>query len=229
MVSAGRTLDVDGTAMPSAHALAELAARCDRAEDDGASGPLILRVSGAPAPGWTAGIEVGAVSRWEWALRRLERLPAVTVAVASGDCGGAALDAFLAADLRIAVAGTRLLVSTDGEATWPGMALFRLARQGGAAVRGAVLFGRPIDTAWALALGIVDEVAESPETAVRLGADLAGDASGREVAIRRRLMSDALTSTFEDAIGPHLAACDRSLRRVRERAAAVPAPAGGAS
>jgi isomerase DpgB len=214
MVSAGTALRIDGTAMPSARTVAELAAVCDRAEDGAATGVVTVEVSGSPAPDWTDGFDVTAVTRWERAVRRLERLPVVTVAVASGDCGGAALDVLMATDLRIATTGTRLMVPTDGEATWPGMALYRLAQQTGASrIRRAVLFGRPIDAAEAVALSIVDELADDAATAT--AADLVRGFSGREVAIRRQLMFDAAGMSFEDAIGPHLAACDRALRRAR--------------
>jgi len=36
---------------------------------------------------------------------------------------------------------------------------------------------------------------------------------GRELSIRRRLLLEAASTSFEDALGAHLAACDRALRR----------------
>ena len=36
--------------------------------------------------------------------------------------------------------------------------------------------------------------------------------TGRELAIRRRLLLDATTTSYEDALGAHLAACDRAVR-----------------
>jgi len=159
------------------------------------------------------------VTRWERALRRLERLGVPTVAVASGGCGGAALDALLATDYRIATPDIRLRLAGDGEATWPGMALFRLAQQtGGSRVRRAILFGGHIDAAQGIALGLVDEVADDPDSALAAVAELVGTLSGAELAIRRRLMSDAASSSFEDALGRHLAACERALRRSAAKA-----------
>ena len=69
------------------------------------------------------------VSKWERGLRRLERLDMTTVAMATGDCGGLALDALLATDYRVATSDVRLLVPVAGGATWPGMAIYRLAQQ----------------------------------------------------------------------------------------------------
>jgi isomerase DpgB len=197
-------LEIDGTRPISAETVEAVSAACDRAEDDGSPGTVVARVSGAPGGDWARGLTVGLVTKWERAVRRLERLPMTTVAVASGDCGGAALDVLLATDVRVAAPGTRLLVPTADAGTWPGMALFRLVQQAGpAAVRRTVLHGAPIGAAEAVALHLIDEIAEAPAVV----------AAGRELAIRRQLMLDAVTTAFEDALGAHLAACDRALRQ----------------
>ncbi|MDH6218885.1 hypothetical protein [Streptomyces pseudovenezuelae] len=79
-------------------------------------------------------------------LRRFERLPAVTAAIADGACCRAALDALLATDLRVATRSSLRLPALDAT-TWPGMALHRLAQQapGIASIRRATLFGTPVD------------------------------------------------------------------------------------
>ena len=156
------------------------------------------------------------VSKWERALRRLERLPAATIAVAEGDCGGSALEVLLAADYRIMPARARLIVPLVAGETWPGMAIYRLIRHtaGAAPARRAVLFGTPIGADTAKMIGLIDEVADNATVAVELAMEAVTAAQGAELAIRRQLMLDALTSTFEEALGVHLAACDRSLRRL---------------
>jgi len=209
-----QVLEIDGAQPLSAGLVTALAACCDQAESAGEHAAVLLRVSGAPGAAEPDGLTVALVSRWERALRRLERLPAVTIAVAPGDCGGTALDALLAADYRIGAAGTRLVPAFTGGATWPGMALYRLAHQAGAAaVRRAVLFGTPIGAADALAMHLLDELADDLDTALAAAAELAGACSGAELAIRRWLMLEARTVSFEDALGTHLSACDRALRR----------------
>ncbi|WP_231334623.1 enoyl-CoA-hydratase DpgB [Actinomadura graeca] len=212
--SDGRTvLRIDGAQPLSASTVQMVTAVCDRVEDHGRPGVVEVHVSGAPGPHWTSGLTAPLVTKWERAVRRLERLPMTTVAVASGDCGGTALDVLLAADLRVAERGTRLLVATDGSVTWPGMALYRLVQQAGpAAVRRAVLLGAPIETGQALALNLLDEVVDDPAGQVAALA-ASGLVSERELAIRRQLMFEAATTSFEDALGAHLAACDRALRR----------------
>lgn len=209
-----RALEIDGGDPLAATTVKAVTALCDRAEDQNAPGIATLHVTGTPTGDWTSGLDVMLVTKWERALRRLERLPTATAAAARGDCGGTALDAFLAADLRVAAPDTRLVVPRDATATWPGMAGYRLVRlAGGARVRKAVLFGRPIEAAEALSLGLVDELADDPEAAVAVATGLLGTLSGTEVAIRRQLLFDAATTSFEDALGAHLAACDRALRQ----------------
>ncbi|MCI3928104.1 enoyl-CoA-hydratase DpgB [Streptomyces sp. AN091965] len=219
MVTRGGTegelmLRLDGTRPLSAESIEEMVDLCDRADDHRDSGPVTVHVTGVPPAGWATELTVGVVSKWERAVRRFERLGRLTVAVASGDCAGTALDVLLAADVRIAAPGTRLLPSWAGGATWPGMTVHRLTQQAGAAgIRRAVLLGAPIEADRALALNLVDEVTEDPATVLAALAEAAGAVDGTEMAIRRQLIFEAGSTAFEDALGRHLAACDRTLRR----------------
>ncbi|MFF4760326.1 enoyl-CoA-hydratase DpgB [Streptomyces sp. NPDC001292] len=214
------TLTIDGTEPLTLASIKEIADLCDRAED-GAAGIVTVRVAGAPVDGWADALDVSLVTKWERVLRRFERLPVATVAVASGDCGGAALDAFLTTDVRFATPDARFLVPLHGDATWPGMSAHRLVQQAGAArVRRAVLLGLPVRASEALDLGLVDELADDPSDAVAATAKLLGGLSGKELAIRRQLLFDAASTSFEDALGPHLAACDRTLRQSAPEVAA---------
>jgi isomerase DpgB len=177
---------------------------------------VIVRVSGTPEPGWASELSVALVSKWERGLRRLERLPAATIAVVGESCGGPALDALLATDYRIMPAGAELIMPVVAGATWPGMALYRLARQtaGTAPARRAVLFGSPIGAAAAGAIGVVDEVADDAAIATERAMEVAAAVRGAELAIRRQLWQEAQTVSYEEALGAHLAACDRTLRRL---------------
>lgn len=217
----GETLLIDGAQPPSAQLVARVAEACERVEARGGRGHLVVRVSGTPADdAWTDGLTVAQVSRWERTLRRLEKLPAATVGVAEGDVGGTALDALLATDYRVATTTARLALPIAAGGTWPGMALYRLVHQGtnAAAIRRAVLFGDPVGALDALAVELVDDVTDDVAGALAAVAALTQAVSGAELAIRRQLMLDARTVSFEDALGVHLAACDRTLRRVAEAA-----------
>jgi isomerase DpgB len=219
MVSDGvLAVRIDGRQPLSAASVAAIAALCDSAEDGDDPRTVVVYVSGAPDRSWTRDLSVALVSKWERGLRRLERLPAATIGVASGDCGGPALDALLATDYRIADTSLRLVVPVTAGATWPGMALYRMSRQaGGAAIRRALLLGVPVEAAQALALHLVDELTDDAESALAAASGLAGAFAGAEVAIRRQLMLEALSVSFEDALGRHLAACDRALRQASVR------------
>jgi isomerase DpgB len=207
-------LHVDGSRPMSPADVEAVLRLCDRAEDGYGSGVLIAYVSGVPLPGWTEQLSVGLLTKWERAVRRLERLSLATVAVATADTGGTALDVLLATDFRIAVTGARLVVPTDGESTWAGMALFRLGRTGAVAgLRRAALLGTPITAGQALAAGVVDVVTDQPQAALAEVATAAATVTGKELAIRRQLLLDAPQNSFEEALGSHLAACDRALRR----------------
>ncbi|SMD25052.1 enoyl-CoA-hydratase DpgB [Kibdelosporangium aridum] len=214
MVNSELVLRLDGTRPLSAASVEELAGLCDRAEDHRESGPVTIHVTGAPPAGWSEGLTVGLVSKWERVVRRFERLSRVTIVVASGDCAGMALDLLLAADVRIVAPGTRLLLAEAGGATWPGMTVHRLTQQAGAAaIRRAVLLGAPIDADRALALNLIDEISEDPAATLADLAETVDAVDGKEMAIRRQLIFEAGSTTFEDALGAHLAAADRALRR----------------
>jgi isomerase DpgB len=208
-------LQVDGGRPLSADSIAELGAVCDAAEDGTGHTFVIVRVSGVPGPHWADELSVSLVSKWERGLRRLERVPAVTIAVAEENCGGPALDALLASDYRIMSANAKLIVPVVAGATWPGMALYRLTRQaaGSALARRAVLFGTPIEATEAQEIGLIDESTEDATIAIEKAMEAWAAARGTELAVRRQLMAEALTSSYEDALGVHLAACDRALRR----------------
>ncbi len=213
--AAGPWLRIDGREAASIVSVTAVESLCDQAEDHDGPGTVTLYVSGAPAGhGWLDGLNVALVSRWERALRRLERLGRPTLAVARGDCGGTALDVLLATDVRIAAPDLRLLLCADREATWPGMALFRLGQQAGLArIRRALMFGTAIEAREALALGLIGQLTDDLDAALAATAESLRSWAGAELAIRRQLMFDAAAGSFEDTLGSHLAACDRAIRR----------------
>ncbi|WP_441247489.1 enoyl-CoA-hydratase DpgB [Kitasatospora sp. McL0602] len=203
---------IDGSKPLSAEIVALVNALCEQAEDSDGTAVAVLHVSGAPAEGWSAGLPVPLVNKWERALRRLERLDTATVAVATGEVGGTAFELLLATDHRIATGGTSFTLPADDSGVWPGMSVYRLANQVGiAGARRAVLFGAPIPALRALELGLVDELVEEAGQAKAVEAVAAS--AGRWTGMRRQLMLDAATTSFETALGSHLAACDRVLRR----------------
>ncbi|MFG1842815.1 enoyl-CoA-hydratase DpgB [Micromonospora sp. NPDC049175] len=200
------------TAQPlGAPLIADVERLCDRIEEAGGAAVALLHLTGGALAEWPGGPGIHVVNKWERALRRLERSAAVTIALVDGPVVGGALEILLVCDQRIAAPGATVTLPGTGGA-WPGMALYRLANQIGAvAARRLTLFGADLSAEQARALHIIDEVTADPtaRAAELLGAR---PVDGAELAIRRRLLLDAVNTSFEEALGVHLAACDRTLR-----------------
>jgi isomerase DpgB len=195
---------------------------CSDIESRNERSVLVVRL-GATSKGcreWPGDVTIQAVNRWERAVRRLEQLPAASVAVAAGTCGGPALDLLLAFDFRIAAPDFRLMLPVSDGHFWPGMSVFRLVRHAGLArARQIVLWDTDMPLAMATELSLIDRVSDDIPEAVRTATALIGRISGREMAVRRQLLDEAGTVEYDDALGVHLAACDRELRRLREAGA----------
>lgn len=215
--------------------LAELTATVDAVCDDvdgrERRSVVVLRLasSGLERREWPGDVRIRDVNRWERALRRLERLPTVNIAVARGICGGLALDVLLAADFRIGAPDLRLMLPVNDGHFWPGMSVYRLVRHLGIArARQIVLWDTDIPLERASALGLVDQVSDDLDEAVHTAAVLTGRVSGPELTVRRQLLLEAACVEYEEALGTHLAACDRELRRLRGETGA-PGSAGRGS
>jgi len=211
------TLQVDGSETLTDLTRA-VSAICDQIENRHEKSVAIIEISDARAEEreWPGDVSIQAVNRWERAVRRLENLSAVSIASVGGTCGGPSLDLFLAADYRIGTPDLRLVLPINDGHFWPGMSLFRLVHQvGQARARQIVLWGTDISLAAASDLGLIDRVSNDLGEAVRIAAVLVARISDRETAVRRQLLAEAGSTEFDDALGVHLAACDRELRRLR--------------
>ncbi|MFX0579005.1 enoyl-CoA-hydratase DpgB [Nocardia nepalensis] len=209
----------------SADLVESVTALARRAEDASSDRPhgVVLYISGAQRDrsfAWPGDVAVGDVGKWETALRRLEQVPAPIVAVVSGDAYGPAAELLLVADYRVLRSGSVFAFAATESGVWPAMGLHRLVAQAGVGpARQLTVQGRSLSAERARDLGLIDTViadgAEAETAAINAGLALFGSVAGSEVAIRRRLLLDAGTTRFEDALGAHLAASDRTLRRGR--------------
>jgi isomerase DpgB len=210
-------LQVDGGTALSTDLIDRVNRVCDDVEDSTKDVTVLVLLEaaqgGPSADPWPHNLGVHTINKWEQALRRFERLPALTFAVVHGVCRGPALDLLLTTDFRIGTPNATLRIPPAARATWPGMALYRMANQLGVGrSRQLALLGREASAAQAVVWGLLDEVAADTVQRSRDALiDFAGF-SGKELAVRRQLLSEATSTSFEDAIGPHLAACDRALR-----------------
>ncbi|WP_406212787.1 enoyl-CoA-hydratase DpgB [Streptomyces decoyicus] len=217
---------VAGSEQLSMQLVEDLNVACDAAEEAAGREPLVLHLGGTdPERTESAEVDVHVVNKWERALRRVERIGAVTIALARGTCTGAALEALLCCDHRIAAPGTTFALPVLGATPWPGMALHRLTTQLGIArARQLSLLVPQLDTDRAVELGLVDELTDDPDAALATLLSRVGEVAPAELAIRRRLLLDAAATGFDEALGAHLAACDRTLRHEQGVTPAEPFP-----
>lgn len=193
---------------------------CDQAE--AASEQTVVVFHARATPGfdreWPGTVTIQEVNRWERAVRRVERLGRVSIVGVEGACGGPALDLLLAADYRIAGPDLSLMLPVNEGHFWPGMAVYRLVQHLGVArARQLVMWGSDLSLVQATELGLIDHVSEDVPAALRTASLLNGRLSDREMAVRRQLLLEAAAVEYDDALGIHLAACDRELRRLADR------------
>lgn len=210
-------LEVDGTASLSTELTQLLDDALGRAQDAGDTVQLIVRVVGHRDPAaphrWPGPANIQAVSKWERTLRRMERAAPTTLVLAEKNCSGLALDLLLVADRRVARSDLRIQMAAPGAGVWPGMALYRLAHQiGYARSRKLLMSGHELDAELALKLDIIDEILGETNIGAS-DAHFPASVPSDDLALRRRLLQDSLSCSFDEALGVHLAACDRTLRR----------------
>jgi isomerase DpgB len=194
-----------------------LSAFCDGVVDRKEQRPVVLSLQATTRePIWPGEVDVQDISRWERVVRRLERLPAITIAQAHGMCAGPTLDLLIATDYRIGTQDLRVVLPTNDGQFWPGMGTYRLVQRIGLArAMQLVFWSSAVPAALALEIGLISEISGDLRRGRRVAIDLFGSQSKADVAILRQLMEEAGSATFEEALGSHLAACDRELRRLR--------------
>jgi isomerase DpgB len=214
-------LTIENSAMLSADLVRSVVDACERAENPGEPAVLVLRLGGETGERpWPDDGGIHVVSKWEQALRRLERVPVAIIAVARGVLTGPGVEALLVADHRVATRDLTVTLPVHNGSIWPGMLLYRLSQQLGVArTRRLALLGTALGADAAARIDLIDEVVADEAAASGAVARIAGEIegiTGTELAIRRRLLTDAVSTTFEEALGAHLSACDRTLRRRHE-------------
>jgi isomerase DpgB len=152
-------------------------------------------------------------TKWERLVRRFELLDAFTAVVIEGACASIGIDLLLAADSRIGVRGFRVYQAVGRSAVWPSMSLYRVGRQIGLTRARKLLQGCGfIDADRAEKYELVDAIVPDSAEAFGYHNQLVLSSNIEDVAIYRRLVNESLQLPFEDAVGLHLAACERALR-----------------
>jgi isomerase DpgB len=224
----GRTvvrLELDASGSLTKALVDSINGACDCVDDAGAGATLMILMNGKPtdaAEAAGARVDVALVNQWERAVRRIERLHAVTIALVAGACNDLGVAVMLTTDYRIGSDDLHMSLRNSDGGILPGMALHRLANQIGAAwSRRFILLGMPIGAQLAEQLGLVDETAADMEAAAAAFLKSLCPAIAADLSVRRRLLLDASALSYDDGIGTHLAACDRVLRAARQESVAA--------
>lgn len=208
-------LQLDGTTGLIQDTIDCLQQACDQAEDLNARSVLAIAYAG-PRGGTTGtgpGPSLPLVNRWERAVQRVERCAAVTVMHVDGHAGELGLGLLLATDYRTASPDASFSLHDAVGRCMPGMALYRLAQQVGIArARGLVLLGQIVPALQAERLGLLDALADDAAQALDAFARAATHLEWSGVLTRRQLLLESTATSFEEALGAHLAAYDRKLR-----------------
>jgi isomerase DpgB len=211
-------IEVNGGGPVCSELTAQLGNAVDQAEDLGPGAIMLIHLAGYVDPAavrpWPGQIDFQAVRKWENALRRIERSNLATILFVEHACSAVALDLLVVADRRFAGGDFLAPSPISCGAVWPGMTLYRLTRQiGEPLARKLALDADGVSAQRGIELHIIDEIIDVGTDGAERTARLLRNAPPEDFAIARRLMQDSLSTSFDEALGAHLAACDRTLRR----------------
>jgi isomerase DpgB len=211
-------IEVNGGGPVCSELTAQLGNAVDQAEDLGAGAIMLIHLVGHLDPAavrpWPGQIDVQLVNKWERVLRRIERSNSATILFVEHSCSAVALDLLVVADRRLAGRDFFAPSPVSRGNVWPGMTLYRLARQiGESRARKVMLEADGVSAQRGIDLHIIDEIIDVGTDGADHTARLLRNAPPEDFAIARRLMQDSLSTSFDEALGAHLAACDRTLRR----------------
>lgn len=147
--------------------------------------------------------------RWEKILLRINRLPAITIAIVNGTCMRFSLQLALVCDFRIATIGAVFVSSEIQEGYLPGMGVFLLAKYVGIGVARRILFtGMPVKLTQAKRFGLVDQSCsvDNVDNTISEFVKKFDTVNVRAITLSRRLLTESFCKTYEESIGNFLAA-----------------------
>jgi isomerase DpgB len=211
-------VEIDGAGLLTRRLTDQIVDAMDRLEDLGPHAVALFHVQGSVNPEAC----VDAVNKWERALSRVEAVRATTITFVERWCSGIALEILLVSDRRLAGPDFSMRCVGIGADLWPGMGLYRLSRQiGESRTRQFFLHAADVSADRCLDLAIVDEIVSESGNGTPVTAHASRYATFEDLPVWRRLLQESTSTPFNDALGAHLAACDRALRRGTPRTAAT--------
>lgn len=192
--------------------LADLDAALDRIEREPDVRVVVLRGSGRA---FSVGLDLTMVAAegvatdffelQERVYRRVEALPAVTIALLHGYCLGGGIQLALTADVRICRADTKLGMPSVADGMFPGLMPYRLARTAGsrAAVR-MMLAGGDLTAEDAYRAGLVDHLVPDDAAAESLIAPYRS--APHDVPLTKKLIGHGLAGAYAAAYDDCLSA-----------------------
>jgi isomerase DpgB len=148
--------------------------------------------------------------KWEKCMARLEKIKNMKIVCCPNNVSQMALELLMVADYRIVGQKSDLKLVSAQLGVVPTTALYRATKLLGAQLAKRIfLFGQTLDASEGVNFGLYDECTEDIETAERrlLGSMTKGVLN--DFSVRRRLIEDSHNLNIHEALGAHLAACDR--------------------
>jgi isomerase DpgB len=207
-------MNIEDTASISVELIEKINQLCAQAEADEqvkVVGFTFGKTSGADAGEAIA--DVALLHKWEKSLRRLENVNALIVAHCEGELSLAAMSILAVSDLRIGTPASSFGLNGK-EVTVPGMLIHRLTQQLNAnGLRSLLLLGNRWSAEEAEANGLLDRVASQPQALTEDIIFGLNPHAFNDIRVRRKLILEASTASYDETLGLSLSASDRIMRK----------------
>jgi len=187
-------------------------ALCDEVEKENFDGVICIEVT-TNEDNWIPSqlLEMSKLyPKWEKCIGRFEKLKNVKVVTCPSGLTPLALELLMVADYRIVGTKIKLQLASTQLGIIPTTTLYRASKLFGIQLtKKLFLFGQTVEAHEGLSFGLFDEVSANTEDSAELMINSLTPEILENFSVRRRLISDSQTLSFNDALGSHLAACDR--------------------